>query len=1337
MKHKRFYSFLAVSLILFTLLMLMTLREARAQPPYIVTFNQNGLDGDAGSNTVLTFNQTNYAWNNLPNAFEVDDDVTTFTWAHTVAGISGEQFVETGDNGGLTSPITASGTDVADYTTQYLVTFSSSGLDADATGNLVSFTVTGGSYSGATSPIGVSGGFIWVDNGATVTYNFINVTSSITGKQYRFESVSGSASPITVSGATTLTGVYVTQYQLTVTSAYGTTTGQGWYDIGSTAYAGLTSGNVSGGTGTQHAFTSWGSDASGTNYAQSNPITMSGPMTATANWQTQYQVTFTQTGLDSDADSDIVLTLAGTPYGWSNLPSNYWVNSGSIFAWTINVSVSSGEQFFKTGGSGSLTSPIQTYGTSSATYQKQYYLTVSSTFDTATPGTGWFDPGSVTESVTSPFSGGSGTQYLCTGWTGSGSVPASGSVSSVTFTISAGSSITWNWKTQYQVTFSQSGVASDFSGTVVAVEGIDYGVSNLPVSFWYDSGFSPTFAFTSYLAVGATTKQYVYTSTSGGLTIGQSGSLTVTSGGSVIGNYKTQYYLNVSSPYDSPFPQSGFFDSGSGITESVTSPASGGQYVCTGWTGTGSVPSSGTSTSVTFTIMAPSSITWVWQSSVGQLTLTISSLHDSPNPTVGQHLYTNGSSVTCIVVSPVTEGDNVWTCTGWTGTGSVPTTGSNTVVTFTITQDSTITWNWVSAPITHNLTVASAHDSPNPSVGVHSYNDGASVTCNVSSSVVENGTLWTCTGWTGTGSVPAVGSGTSATFTITQDSSITWNWQGSPLQYTLTVNSLHDSPIPNGGQHVYNAGSNVICNVTNSVTEGTTVWICTGWTGTGSVPSSGNGDSVTFTINRNSSITWNWHNSTVQQYDLTVASQHGNPSPASGDHLYDDNDNVTCIVISPVNENGTTYVCTGWSGTGSVPSSGTDTSLTFIITQNSTITWNWQVALWTLTVISAYGSPTPSVGNHIISDGSYVTCNVSSPVIDAGISYTCTGWSGTGSVQASGNGTSTAFIITLNSTITWNWVVTPSVQRDLTVSSAHGNPSPSVGDHLVSDGDSVTCTVTSPVNESGTVWTCTGWSGSGSVPSTGTTTSVTFSITENSTITWNWVTVSPVKWKLTVVSAHGNPSPSVGDHSYSDGTTLSCNVSSPVVEKGVSYVCTGWTGTGSVPSSGSGTSTSFTLTENSTINWTWQIQSTIQSCDNMSNKKDVFSPGETVYITGTGYAEDQTYSIYFVNATTWVNGMAIPERIQGTATSVSTDSSGVIHLTLVCNETLMQGYYDILINVNGTSTYDAKADVLSYRVQVSPQAQSSSEYARFGTILGLIGCFAALGVFRIYKRKQQ
>jgi len=39
-------------------------------------------------------------------------------------------------------------------------------------------------------------------------------------------------------------------------------------------------------------FTNWATDASGTNYAQSNGITMNGPKTASANWKTQYYITF-------------------------------------------------------------------------------------------------------------------------------------------------------------------------------------------------------------------------------------------------------------------------------------------------------------------------------------------------------------------------------------------------------------------------------------------------------------------------------------------------------------------------------------------------------------------------------------------------------------------------------------------------------------------------------------------------------------------------------------------------------------------------------------------------------------------------------------------------------------------------------------------------------------------------------------------------------------------------------------------------------------------------------------------------------------------------------------
>ena len=268
---------------------------------YKVTFTETGIDSSAGSNTVLTVGSTTYAYNALPNSVYINSG-TTFTWASTVSGGAGKQFVETGSSG--SSPITATGTYSATYKTQCQVAFSSSGLGGDANGNLVTFSVSGGSYSGATSPVGMSGGSIWVDSGATVTYNFVNpVTSSVTGKQYELNSVTGSTSPITISAANTLTGNYVTQYQLTVNSAYGSTTGSGWYNTGATAYAGLTSGAVSGGTGTQYVFTNWGTGASGTNYAQSNGITMSGPETATANWKTQYYLTVQNGGYGTGSGS--------------------------------------------------------------------------------------------------------------------------------------------------------------------------------------------------------------------------------------------------------------------------------------------------------------------------------------------------------------------------------------------------------------------------------------------------------------------------------------------------------------------------------------------------------------------------------------------------------------------------------------------------------------------------------------------------------------------------------------------------------------------------------------------------------------------------------------------------------------------------------------------------------------------------------------------------------------------------------------------------------------------------------------------------------------------------
>ncbi|MGD0977530.1 MAG: hypothetical protein ABR962_00140 [Candidatus Bathyarchaeia archaeon] len=1092
----------------------------------------------------------------------------------------------------------------------------------------------------------------------------------------------------------------------------------------------------------------------------------------------------------------------------------------------------------------------------------QWTLTVSSTHGSPSPSAGnhtYSYGDSVTCNVTSPVVE-SGHSYTCTGWTGGGDVPSSGSGTSVGFTMSQNSSITWNWQlTQWTLT-----VASAHDSPSPSVGAHTYNDGDIATC----SVSSPVFENGHSYTCTGWTGTGDFASGGSGTTAGP---FNMTEDSSITWNWQlTQWTLTVASAHDSPSPGVGShtYDDGSSVTCTVTSPVTEGSsmWTCTGWTGSGSVPSSGTGTSASFSIAENSSITWNWQ--VFNHTLIVSSGHDNPNPSNGPHTYSDGSSVTCSVTSPVTEGSIVWTCTGWTGSGSVPSSGSGSSTSFTMAHDSSITWNWQGALVQRTLTVYSAHDSPTPGVGSHVYADGSSVTCSVSSPVTEGSTIWTCTGWTGTGSVPSSGSGTTTSFAITADSSITWNWQGTAAQHTLTVSSDHDSSNPGNGQHVYSDGSYVTCNATSPVTEGSIVWTCTGWTGTGSVPPSGTGSSVSFTINldssitwlwqgvllqrtltvysahdspnptdgvhyiddgsyvtvsgtgssvsftitQDSSITWNWHGN-APQHVLTVASAHGNPSPAVGNHPYDQGDNVTCSVTSPVTEGGVTYTCTGWSGTGSVPSTGSGTSVSFTISQDSNITWNWQVAQWTLTVTSAHGNPSPAVGNNLYNDGSSVTCSVSSPVVEADVSYTCTGWVGTGSVPPSGSTVSVTFSITENSSITWNWQIT---QQTLTVTSAHDNPNPPVGDHTYNDNDSVTCNVSSPVTEDGVYYTCTGWTGTGDVSPSGTDTSVTFTISQNSSITWNWAVTPPVQLTLTVTSAHDNPSPGVGDHLYDYGSSVTCSVSSPVVEGGISHTCTGWTGTGDVPPSGTDTSVTFTISQNSSITWNWQITQqtltvtsahdnpnppvgdhtynngssvtctvtspvteagqvwtctgwvgtgsvpasgggvsvtfsinedssitwnwqahiapTIESCDGASVQRDVFSLDETVYVVGSGFGASQTYNVYIVYDTAWFDGANITGRVQ--AGAASSDSSGNISLTAVWNKPLTTGVYDILVDVNGNGKYDAGVDALySIKVIVAAGDFSRTEYL-VGIVLGLAGCFAALGAFRMYKRRR-
>jgi uncharacterized repeat protein (TIGR02543 family) len=87
----------------------------------------------------------------------------------------------------------------------------------------------------------------------------------------------------------------VRQYTLTVVSLYDTPGGAGLYDEGTRAYATLTTNPVELVPGEKQAvFTGWNTDASGAEYLKSDPITMDGDKTATAEWKIQYYLTVKQ-----------------------------------------------------------------------------------------------------------------------------------------------------------------------------------------------------------------------------------------------------------------------------------------------------------------------------------------------------------------------------------------------------------------------------------------------------------------------------------------------------------------------------------------------------------------------------------------------------------------------------------------------------------------------------------------------------------------------------------------------------------------------------------------------------------------------------------------------------------------------------------------------------------------------------------------------------------------------------------------------------------------------------------------------------------------------------------
>jgi hypothetical protein len=531
---------------------------------------------------------------------------------------------------------------------------------------------------------------------------------------------------------------------------------------------------------------------------------MSGPITETASWTHEYQVTFAQSGLDSSASGSTVVTVNVVAVPYDQLPYSLWVDSGGQVNYAYESIVSSsnsGEQFGLDTVSGP-SSPISVTGPVTLTgyYVTQYYLTVQTSPPSVNSpsGQGWYNASTYASVSTSQYvdivSGSS--RYNFTGWTTGDMTEITSSTSPLTTVLmDEAKTVTANYVTQYNITFDQSGVGTDFTGTVVTVDGTGYGVSGgLPAVFWWDANSVHSFAYQSPLIVDPSAEQYVWINTTGLSTL-QGDTITVTAPGTITGNYKTQYYLTLAtdpSGVNSP-SGAGWYDAGTNATIStnafVNIVTGSSRYRFNGWT-TGDMAEIADATrsptsvlmkeakTVTADYIVQYNVTFS-QSGVGSDFTGPIFMVDGINYNYGSSppfWWDSGSTHTFAYQSPlvVTAYSKQY---NWTSTTGLSTSQTGSII---VANSGSVTGNYKTQ---YYLTVNSLYDSPSPLS--QWFDDGTSITANVSPIATgAPGVRQVCTGWTGTGSAPSSGSGTSFSFIISQPSSITWNWQ---VQCYLTV----------------------------------------------------------------------------------------------------------------------------------------------------------------------------------------------------------------------------------------------------------------------------------------------------------------------------------------------------------------------------------------------------------------------------------------------------------------------------------------------------------------------------------------------------------------------
>lgn len=492
-----------------------------------------------------------------------------------------------------------------------------------------------------------------------------------------------------------------------------------------------------------------------------------------------------------------------------------------------------------------------------------------------------------------------GTNIVCTGWTGTGDAPASGSGGKVSFTVTQPSEVSWRIATNYWLKAGHGDIGTVHASTLAG----DVDKSGC----WLASGTEVALSADS--PVYSHFVEWRLEGESRAFETSPSFTLTMTGAFSLVAVFEADKIVVDFGGGD--FRE---FEYGERVSFSTFGSRTEGltNLVCTGWAGTGDAPSSGSANEVSFTVTQPSTLTWLYRTNYWFEVVDAAGggcVVASRDPGVGLDGYWLPAGT---AVSLDVELTHPWILTGWANRAGEPDVFPEDVRDFVLDKP------LVLEPLAsksrfvrfepdgrgldrqHVVEVAYGEDAEAPDVSpvpgyafagwdvdirnvvsnmaVHALYEPISYPIeyvdtkgcdngNPSAYTIEDSVVfdalrdvpgWIFMGWD-PASIPSGETGKKA---------VTARWH--QLKYSLALDGAVRNDLVYGQELTLSAPETIVNDTTNLV--------CTGWTGTGDVPATGTGAQVSITVTQSSTIDWQYDG----EYLLSVESSAGGSACLQG-----------------------------------------------------------------------------------------------------------------------------------------------------------------------------------------------------------------------------------------------------------------------------------------------------------------------------------------------------------------------------------------------------------------------------------------------------------------------